>query len=125
MNELQLLHQMFGEEAPPLEWDEKKEYTRDRVELYYLANCGKAMMEDHIIEAFMGRSPEGFVDDGPKRFGTEAAEWVRVDETDALGEVLQRPDYVIPGIPVFFVVAKDTEFRRRFLANDVSLWKQS
>ncbi len=71
----------------------------------------------------MGHSPEGFEDDGPKRFGTEAAEWVRVNEADALGEVLQRPDFVIPGIPVFFVVARDTDFRMRFLANDLGLWR--
>jgi hypothetical protein len=32
--------QMFGPEAPPLEWDFDSEYTRDRVELYHLSHAG-------------------------------------------------------------------------------------
>jgi hypothetical protein len=35
-----------------------------------------------------------------------------------LGEVLSRPDYVVPGIPVFFVVAKGSLFAERFLSED-------
>jgi len=117
------LDQMFGEDAPPLEWDERGEYKRHTVELYYLADCAKPMQEDHIIQVLMGQTPEGFVDDGPKRYGTKSARWVRVAEEDALGQVLQRPDYVIPGVPVLFVVASGTQFRDRFLANDTKAWR--
>jgi hypothetical protein len=35
--------QMFGPDAPPLPWDEAREYTRDRIELYYLAHAGKPL----------------------------------------------------------------------------------
>eukprot|EP00951_Prasinocladus_malaysianus_P045375 scaffold602932_cov24-Prasinocladus_malaysianus.AAC.1 len=73
-----------------------------------------------MVEVFMGQSPSDFVEEGPSRYGTKAANWIRVNESDALGEVLQRPDYVVPGVPVFFVVAKDTEFRRKFLANETN-----
>ena len=32
---------MFGPEAPPLEWDARKEYTRQSIELYYLSHAGE------------------------------------------------------------------------------------
>jgi len=118
------LDEMFGPEAPPLEWDKSSQYKRHAIELYYLANCAKPMNEEQITDVFTGRSPRGFSDSGPKRTGESKSGWVRVDETLALGEILQNPDYVIPGVPVFFVVAKGTEFRQRFLADETKIWKQ-
>ena len=38
-----------------------------------------------------------------------------------LQEILQRSDLVIPGIPAFFVVAKGTDFRERFLSQEQAL----
>jgi hypothetical protein len=35
--------QMFHTDAPPLPWDSDKEYSRDRVELYYLSNAGQQL----------------------------------------------------------------------------------
>lgn len=35
-----------------------------------------------------------------------------------LAEILSRPDYVVHGIPVFFVVAKGSRFAERFLSED-------
>ncbi len=52
---------------------------------------------------------------GPKRYGADAARWEKVDENMSLREVLTRPGHVIPGVPLFWVVAKGTEYRRRFL----------
>eukprot|EP00899_Mesostigma_viride_P002926 jgi/Mesvir1/12634/Mv02190-RA.1 len=44
-------------------------------------------------------------------------DWLRVPEEATLGELLASdPGLVIPGIPVFFVVAKGTAFRETFLA---------
>ena len=60
-------------------------------------------------------------EEGPRRYGARAARWVPVGEGAALGEVLRAPDYVIPGAPVFFVVAAGTAFRERFLADEVPL----
>jgi hypothetical protein len=42
---LLLLLQMFGPEAPPLPWDADGEYSRDRVELYYLSNAGQQLQQ--------------------------------------------------------------------------------
>ncbi len=44
-----------------------------------------------------------------------------VEEGAKLGEVLRAPDYVVPGVPVFFVVAAGTAFRERFLADEAPL----
>lgn len=37
-----------------------------------------------------------------------------------LGQLLAQPDFVVPGVPLFFVVAKGTEYRQRFLAQGLS-----
>jgi hypothetical protein len=40
------LDNMFGEGAPPLEWDSAGAYTRDRLELYYQTNAVRAYPAD-------------------------------------------------------------------------------
>eukprot|EP00798_Chlamydomonas_sp_ICE-L_P019966 gene19966-26676_t len=106
---------MFADDAPPLEFDTRKEYSRQRVEVYYLSYAGKVLNNDQLLQAMQGRWPEDFTDSGPTRFGEKASKWKRVEEALTLGEVMQRPDYVCPGLPVFFVVAADTVYRKRFL----------
>ncbi|GBF91215.1 hypothetical protein Rsub_04884 [Raphidocelis subcapitata] len=108
---------MFGEGAPPLPWDAAGEYSRARVELYYLANAGQPLTQPQLEDAMAGRWPEGLDRDaeGPTRYGAAAARWTRVDEALSLREVLTRPDHIVAGAPLFFVVAGGTEYRERFL----------
>ena len=40
---------MFGPEAPPLDWDVRKEYSRDRVELYFLCHAGESMHVTSVL----------------------------------------------------------------------------
>jgi hypothetical protein len=40
---------------------------------------------------------------------------VEVEPSWTLQKLLQQPDYFMPGIPVLFVVARDTPFYARFL----------
>ncbi|KAI8468871.1 MAG: hypothetical protein J3K34DRAFT_454284 [Monoraphidium minutum] len=110
---------MFGEDAPPLPWDAAGEYSRGRVELYYLGNAGAPLTSDQLVAAMAGRWPEGADADaaGPSRYGPRAAQWERVDEGSSLREVLTRPGHVVPGVPLFWVLAKGTDFRQRFLEN--------
>jgi hypothetical protein len=42
---LLLLLQMFGPDMPPLEWDADQEYSRQRVQLYYLSNAGQPLQQ--------------------------------------------------------------------------------
>jgi hypothetical protein len=109
---------MFGEGAPPLPWDAAGEYTRGRVELYYLANAGPPLTPPQLVAAMAGRWPDGLERDaeGPRRYGPAAARWARVGEGRSLREVLLEPGHVVPGVPLFMVVAAGTEYRERFLA---------
>jgi tetratricopeptide (TPR) repeat protein len=112
---------MFGENAPPLQWDiEENKYTRKSIEVYYLSNSARPIARNELIEALFGGWPS-VVDEGPERYGSQGATWVRVNEKHSLGEVISREDHVIPGVPVFFILAKTTPFRESFLAGDIPL----
>lgn len=111
------LDMMFGPDAPPLEWDEKGEYSRSTVELYYLAHAGKELSKEQLVSAMEGKWPEGLAEDegGPNKYGERAARMRRVDARSTLAQVLAKPDHIIPGIPLFWVVASGTPYRTRFL----------
>lgn len=55
--------QMFGPEAPPMVWDTNCNYSRERVELYYLGNAGPALSHQQLVSAMQGKWPdEGYAD---------------------------------------------------------------
>lgn len=72
------------------------------------------------LQAFFGSWPE-VQEEGPRRYGPNAAAWVRVQEGWTLRDALCRPDHIIPGVPAFFVLAKGTDFRDAFLEGDMPL----
>ena len=74
-----------------------------------------------LLQVLYGSWPETASHREPQRYGPKAARWVKVPDAELLGEVLSRPDYVVPGVPVFFVVATGTHFRERFLSDEVPL----
>lgn len=112
---------IFAEDAPPLEWDSEGAYTRDRIECYYLSNACTELRGQQLLDAMNGTWPEGVAEDeGPRRYGKGAAQWVRAPEGNTLKEILQRPDHVVPGIPVFFLVARGTAFKDRFLEGELN-----
>ena len=154
---------MFGPEAPSLDWDSKREYARDKVQLYYLSHGATPLDRGQLTEALYGSWP-AVAEEGPQvgcgwqgrsqtlgtpraaaccvqgdgikpaathstvaclpplqRYGHKAAGWVRVRENWTMRDALSRPDHVIPGIPVFFVLAADTDFRERLLSGDMPL----
>jgi tetratricopeptide (TPR) repeat protein len=112
---------MFGPDAPPLSWDaEDNRYTRDALEIYYLSNSARPIARNELIEALFGGWPS-VVDEGPDRYGQKKASWIRVKESDTLGTVIGKEDHVIPGVPVFFILAKSTPFKDGFLRGDIPL----
>jgi hypothetical protein len=111
---------MFGPEAPPLAWDAAGRYRREAVQVFYLSHGATPLTRDALVEALYGGWPAA-KEEGPRRYGPDAAGWVRVREGWTLGEALSREDHVVPGIPVFFVLAAGTPFRERFLEGDVPL----
>ena len=75
-----------------------------------------------VVQVLYGGWPQDLRDEGPQRYGPKAAKWQQVREASLLGELLSQPDYVIPGVPVFFVVAKGTDYRERFLSDEIPLF---
>lgn len=133
----QHLDVMFSASSPPLTWDENHAYTREAVELYCQACSDTLLSKSEILKHLL----EGTVDsrwlpesldgeDGehdagkgstvtPSREGS--AEWIRVIEGKTLQEALQHKDYIIPAIPVFFVVSRKSSFYSEFKAGNWSL----
>ena len=69
------------------------------------------------MQVLHGGWPAGAVEKMPQRYGPHAARWVRAREQASLVDLLAAPDFVVPGVPMFFVVAQGTMYRDRFLAN--------
>ena len=121
------LDQMFADCAPPLEWDTKFEYKRERLELYYCSNVVK-VYPTHILEAKVLHEANHILDlDKEKSFDTCLEEMhidsraaheqqlILVDENRTLCDVLSVEDHIISGHPTFFILSKGTHFRDVFL----------
>lgn len=50
-----------------------------------------------------------------QKYGPRTSAMVAVEEEWTFAQLLARPDHVMPGIPVLFVVAHGTAFHDRFL----------
>ena len=74
------------------------------------------------MQVLYGGWPQDLQNAAPQRYGPRASKWCHVNEKSLLGEVLSRPDYVIPGIPVFFVIPKNSDYRERFLSDELPLF---
>jgi tetratricopeptide (TPR) repeat protein len=129
---------MFSESSPPLPWDDKHAYTRDAVELYYQAGVGTVLSKSEILKILLEGTmdskslPESLLDeeDGENDDGKSSTitssdkgsvKWINVKEGKTLQEVLQHKDFIIPAIPVFFVVSRKSTFYRKFKAGNWSL----
>ncbi|KAJ6403658.1 hypothetical protein OIU84_011960 [Salix udensis] len=53
--------------------------------------------------------------------GKGSSKWVKVNEKRMLSDVLKEPDFIISGIPVFYVVSKRSSFYKEFKAGKWSL----
>ncbi|KAG2545865.1 tetratricopeptide repeat protein 4 homolog [Panicum virgatum] len=129
---------MFSESSPPLPWDENHAYTRDAIELYYQGGFGKPLSKSEILRYFLEGTvdpkllPDALLDGEDEEHGisksstisssTEgSSRWIKVKEGKTLQEVLQDKDYIIPAIPVFFVVSRKSTFYKDFKAGNWSL----
>ncbi|XP_072991988.1 uncharacterized protein [Typha latifolia] len=120
---------MFSESSLPLPWDTDHAYTRDTVELYYQAGIGTLLPKREVLKYLLEGTLDSFADslfaekDGeydvgnpPSPASNDYGKWVKVNERKTLLEVLQHADYIIPAIPVFFVVSKKSSFYKGFRA---------
>ncbi|XP_054803123.1 uncharacterized protein LOC129306512 isoform X2 [Prosopis cineraria] len=119
------LDMMFAEDQP-LPWDDNNNYKREFIELYYEAGSGvclpKAKLLHFLLEGTAASRHESVSDEekdavhGSNHVDTGTPKWVKVNERTTLHDVLKDPNFIIPGIPVFFVVSKRSSFYGKFKA---------
>ncbi|KAH8517543.1 hypothetical protein H0E87_005462 [Populus deltoides] len=123
------LSNMFSESCPPLPWDTENNYTREAVELYYEAGSGvplsKKKILHYLLDGTSGANVES-VDEEKDAIeshgsGKGSSKWVKVNEKRILCDVLKEPDFIVSGIPVFYVVSKRSSFYKEFKAGKWSL----
>uniref|UniRef100_A0A5B7BD12 Cns1/TTC4 wheel domain-containing protein n=1 Tax=Davidia involucrata TaxID=16924 RepID=A0A5B7BD12_DAVIN len=123
------LDMMFSESCPPLPWDKENAYTREAIELYYEAASGVRLSKKEILRCLLegtaGSHLESFNDEEKDAVdcldhgisaGRGPSKWVKVNEKRTLNDVLKELNFVIPGIPVFYVVSKSSSFYKEFRA---------
>ncbi|KAF7804586.1 tetratricopeptide repeat protein 4-like protein [Senna tora] len=119
------LSNIFAEDQP-LPWDDKNNYKREYVELYYEYQAGsgvclsKAKLLHYLLEGTAASHLES-VGDEEKEAVNETnhairgtPKWIKVNERTTLHDVLKDPNFIIPGIPVFYVVSKRSSFYGKF-----------
>jgi hypothetical protein len=55
---------MFAPGAPPLPWDETRDYTRARLQLFFCSHMGTVLKEAQLVDALRGRYPDKYVETG-------------------------------------------------------------
>ncbi|WCJ38235.1 Tetratricopeptide repeat (TPR)-like superfamily protein [Euphorbia peplus] len=125
------LDMMFSENSAALPWDEENHYTREAIEVYYEANSGVRLSNSkilhYLLEGTAGANLESTdeeknaIDERGTLQGEGSSKWVKVNEKRILSDVLKQPDFVVPGIPVFYVVSKNSSFYRKFKAGNWSI----
>lgn len=124
------LDMMFSESSPPLPWDIENNYTRKDIELYYEATKGGCLSKKKILHYFLegtaasnvediGDEGDDAVQDSNGLSSSGSSKWIKVNEKRTLHDVLKEPNFIIQGIPVFYVVSKKSNFYRKFKAG---LW---
>ncbi|XP_078427761.1 tetratricopeptide repeat (TPR)-like superfamily protein [Wolffia australiana] len=118
---------MFSTSSQPvLPWDTDGSYNRQNVELYYQSGYGTQLSKLETLKYFLEEMPAAAAagclldeEEWTKDTVSHAAcqdtgKWVRVNEKKDLRSILRQPGYIIPGIPVFFVVSKCSKFYEKF-----------
>jgi tetratricopeptide (TPR) repeat protein len=123
------LDMVFAENSPPLSWDKENHYTREAIELFYEAGSGaslsKTRLYHQLLEGTAGANAEAIDDENKDEIqgsnhdnskGNGRSKMVAVNEKRTLHDVLKGANFIIPGIPVFYVVSKTSGFYKEFKA---------
>ncbi|PRP77002.1 hypothetical protein PROFUN_14691 [Planoprotostelium fungivorum] len=78
-------------------WDTEKKYVIDSLEIYFEANS---------------TAP---IDPKMKKSGSSKRRWIKVKPTTTLKTVLAHPDHVVPGVPIFHIVANNSRYKDVFV----------
>ncbi|KAL1330004.1 tetratricopeptide repeat protein 4 homolog [Arachis ipaensis] len=113
------LDMMFSADQP-LPWDVENNYKRDFVELYYEAGSGVRLSKEKLLHCLLEGTAASHVSDEEKdavedfKHGAGSRKWIKVNEKKMLQDILKEPNFVIPEIPVFYVVSKQSSFYSKF-----------
>ncbi|XP_027366695.1 tetratricopeptide repeat protein 4 homolog [Abrus precatorius] len=118
------LDMIFAEDQP-LSWDVENNYRREFIELYYEAGSGLCLSKEKLLHCLLegtaashGESVGDEEKDAVEEFKqhTGSPKWIKVNERRTLHDVLKMPNFIIPGIPVFYVVSNRSSFYAKFKA---------
>lgn len=118
------LDMMFAEDQP-LPWDVDNNYKREYIELYYEGCSGLRLSKNGLLrcllEGTVASDAEGVGDEGKDavedlKQNLGSPKWIKVNERRQLHDVLKEPNFIIPGIPVFYVVSTRSSFYTKFKA---------
>ncbi|CAJ1968263.1 unnamed protein product [Sphenostylis stenocarpa] len=115
---------IFAEDQP-LSWDVENNYRREFIELYYEAGSGLCLSKEKLHRCLLegtaashsedvGDEEKDAVEDYKQQTGSP--KWIEVNDRKTLHDVLKEPNFIIPGIPVFYVVSKQSSFYSKFKA---------
>lgn len=117
------LDMVFSEDQP-LPWDVENNYKREFIELYYEASSGprlsKQKLLQYLLEGTAAASSGEVIGDEEKdavedfKQNKSSPKWIKVNERRTLHDVLKEPNFIIPEIPVFYVVSKQSSFYSKF-----------
>ncbi|KAK6148030.1 hypothetical protein DH2020_018942 [Rehmannia glutinosa] len=111
-------------DVPPCPSDPAVADTRESVGIFLEADSGVCLSKKEVLSYLL----EGTAASHLEKYSggeTDAAanssfssgndpKWVKVNERKTLHDILKNPDFVVPGIPVFFVVSKRSSFYKDF-----------
>ncbi|MBA0802677.1 hypothetical protein Gohar_012954 [Gossypium harknessii] len=123
---LLLYAEFMSKSCPPLPWDKENHYYRDAIELYYEAGSGICLSKSKILRYLLegtaaanvesiGEEEKDAADGSPYDSSAGSYKWVKVNEKRTLHDVLKEPNFIIPMIPVFYVVSKRSGFYKDFI----------
>ncbi|BAT95427.1 uncharacterized protein HKW66_Vig0238540 [Vigna angularis] len=118
------LDMIFAEDQP-LSWDVENNYKREFIELYYEAGSGHCLSKEKLLCCLLegtaaahsdslGDEEKDAVEDYKQQTGSP--KWIKVNERRTLHDVLKEPNFIILGIPVFYVISKRSSFYNKFKA---------
>lgn len=114
---------MYSESCAQFPWDKENVYTREAIELYYQENSGtlspKKKVLQFLLEGTVASFANGLCDEEDSEHYSKcegSGRWIKVNEKKTLYDILRQPGYVIPEIPVFFVVSNRSSFYQAFRA---------
>ena len=90
------------------EWDEKQKYVHSNLEVYFVVNQSPAFLKKESQAAVIAPRPRK----------------IKVNHNTPLKRVLEHPEYVVPGYPVFYIVVTGSEFKEAFLKRRFDLHEQ-